>query len=503
MKTTIYLFALLTAFSAAFSQVPVNHSVTSTKGNIEVTITNDGRIGYNPNLNESGFVWPRGSNAQYLYGGGFLLVKDRTSIEAPTYYSEFSYNPIDATTWFTPGSIDDGDNMRPDLASKYRVYSSLDYDKKSGVDLKDDSNPKWPIWTAADYLGTNYGEYKLNEAERSNTSSDMKTISDEDIVSIYKDTDTNINIGAVRGKYPFPVGVDAQTRVYSFEDENHKNTIFINWVITNNSSITNNQFVLAPVFDVDITKKTNRFSGLDNDIIFFDKESIYATFATEMGEYEKDESFGYMSFKWVELPTVYNSCYVDYINPERREIGKWGIFQMKHIDLEEFGIQSNQYERDSTSIGYKKFFMFTESVCLAPNQSASFVLQINMTLPNEDYPNMDEATRNKIEAELAANELFFNQRLTSVEVAEELSPISVFPNPTVDGKLSVELGLPIGEQMSIELFDLAGNTLGKLYQGMHHSQNYELNIGKRAAGTYLLRFTVGEKTYSKKFVVGG
>lgn len=497
MKSTIYLLALLTAFSAAFSQVPLYHSVKSTKGNIEVTVTNDGRIGYSPNLNESGFVWPRGSNAQYLYGGGFFLSNYPMQPAMGDLDFNLTYEPSTSETWYVPGSTDEGNLIRKDLAKKNRVYSSINYNKYSGSDLNDEANPKWPIWTNDGYLGTFYGKYQVNEDNRNQENRKVKIMADEDIVTIFKDTDTSKNISG-EGYH-----VDAQTRVYNFENENQKNSIFVNWIITNKGENLLKKQLFAPFFDIDITKKTNRYSGIDNDVIIFPKDSSYVTFATEMGEYEKGESFGYITFKWVQLPDLV-ADFVEYDSVKDSVLDNYDYVQYDpKYSLEYFSMSYIDENFEIVSPTDQKVFMATKFFNLASNKSASFVLQINMTPPNEDYPIMDEATRSKIEAELAANEVFFNQRLTSVEVVEELIPISVFPNPTVDGKLSVELGLPIGEQMSIELFDLAGNTLGKLYQGMHHSQNYELNIGKRASGTYLLRFTVGEKTYSKKFVVGG
>jgi len=493
----------MTAFSAAFSQIPTQHYITSTKGNIELTVSNNGIVGFNPVLNKSGFVWPRGSNAQYLYGGGFVLIRSIVRPEPSTYYSEFSYNPNDAKSWFAPGSVDDGDTLRPDLASKYRVYTSLDYDNYSGIDLNDAANPRWPIWTADDYLGAYYGEYKVDESERSRAMSKVKIMSDEDIVSIYKDTDKKVNTGAIINKNLFPVGVDAQTRVYSFDNENQKNTIFLNWIFTNKKGGLIQSITLAPVFDIDITKTTNAFAGIDNDIVIFPKDTSYITFATKMEVYEEGESFGYISFKWIQLPTLFNIA-VDYDNPDRYILDNYGFTQIVPlINLQEMSPYFYERYKDTSRVGDKKFFMPVNHFNIYPNQSASFVLQINMTPPNADYPEMDEETMQKIEAELEANEKFFKERLTSVEVAEELSPISVFPNPTLDGNISVELGLPIGEQMTIELFDLSGNAIGTLYQGMHHTQNYDLKVDKRAKGTYLLRFTVGDKSYSKKFVVGG
>ncbi|MEZ4725247.1 MAG: hypothetical protein R2863_11380 [Candidatus Kapaibacterium sp.] len=58
----------------------------------------------------------------------------------------------------------------------------------------------------------------------------------------------------------------------------------------------------APVFDIDITKITNAFTGIDNDIILFPEDSSYVSFATEMEEYEEGEEFGYISFKWLQTP---------------------------------------------------------------------------------------------------------------------------------------------------------------------------------------------------------
>lgn len=504
MRTTIYFLALVTAFSAALSQFPTYHSVTSTKGNIEVTVTNDGRIGYNPNLNESGFVWPRGSNAQYLYGGGFILLRLIPTPGPLFYLAQYSYNFNDATSWYVPGAIADGDALVPNLASKYKVYNSLDYDKYTGVDLNDETNPRWPIWQADDYLSSYYGDYKVNESERTRTFSKPIFKSDEDIVAIYKNTDTTANKSSFIFGGGLPLGIEAETRVYSYGNESQKNMVFINWIITNTNDEGIGEVSFAPVFDIDITKKTNAFSGIDNDIIIYSKDSSYVTFATEMEEYEVGEEFGYISFKWVQLPYIKNYSTIDYSSVDNQNLTALGYRELSndndYFDFEHSFVHKGELIGTNTE---QKFIMPTNSFRMLANQSASFVLQINMTPPNEGYPEMDEETRKKIEAELEANEIFFKERLTSVEVAEELTPISVFPNPTVDGNINIELGLPIGEQMTIELFDLTGNSLGTLYQGMHHSQNYDLKIGKRTSGTYLLRFNIGDKSFSKKFVVGG
>ncbi len=498
MKATIYILAFLAALSAVFPQVPVIHSVTSTKGNIELTVTNNGIVGHNPETKKSGFIWPRGSNAQYLYGGGFILLQSQILPFYSSLLPEYSYGFMDGTSWFVPGAIVDGELIDSNKADKFRVYSSVDYDRYSGKDLSDQDSPRWPIWSDEDYLGSYYGDYKVDESERTRSLSKPLFKSDEDIVAIYKDTDTIVNVGNKLYDVYMPYGVEAQTRVYSYIDENRRNVVYLNWIITNKSEKKLDNLMFAPVFDIDITKTTNSFTGIDNDIIITPKDSSYVSFATQMEEYEEGEEFGYISFKWVLNPII----------ADKMEYQK-EVKLKKAIQIQPSVSPADIYIYDyfdnplpTLKVGDQKFIMLTNYFALEANQSASFVIQINMTPPNEDYPNMDDETRKKIEAELLANETFFKDRLTSVEVAEEQSPITVFPNPTKNSKISLELSLPIGEQLSIELFDLSGNALATLYQGQHNKQQYELNIGKKPIGTYLLSISLGDKKYSKKFVVG-
>ncbi|MFA7327060.1 MAG: T9SS type A sorting domain-containing protein [Candidatus Kapaibacterium sp.] len=503
MKATIYLIAFFTALYAVFPQIPINHSVTSTKGNIELTVTNNGMVGHKPVTKKSGFIWPRGSNAQYLFGGGFILLREQFAAGPTSHLPEYSYNFMDATSWFVPGAIVDSKLIDSSKASKYRVYNSSNYDKYSGQDLSDQDAPRWPIWTDYDYIGAYYGDYKVDESERTRSLSKPLFKSDEDLVAIYKDSDTNVNIvSELYNNYISPIGIEAETRVYSYVNEAQKNVVFINWVITNNTANAIKSLSFAPVFDIDITKVSNAFTGIDNDIIIYPEDSSYVSFATELEEYEEGEDFGYISFKWLETPLA-RGIQIDY-NYEYTRLKVLGYRQLPNeYDYLEYWSSFISRSENLKQKTDQRFFMPTIPFVLPANQSASFVIQINMTPPNKDYPNMDNDTRKKIEAELEANEIFFKERLTSVEVTEEQSPISVYPNPTKDGKINVELDVPIGEQMTIELFDLAGNTLSTVYQGLHHKQLYELNLGKNATGTYLLRFTIGDKIYSKKFVVGG
>jgi hypothetical protein len=127
-------------------------------------------------------------------------------------------------------------------------------------------------------------------------------------------------------------------------------------------------------------------------------------------------------------------------------------------------------------------------------------MQINMTSAGEAYPDMSAEKREEIENELSSNEDLYEKRLTNVEIADGNGLIDIYPNPA-SASIDVEVELPFGEQMSIELFDLSGKSLGVLYRGTHYKQKYALDLGERAKGVYLLRFSVGTHNYSKKLVV--
>lgn len=504
MKSVIHLLIALTAAATVLAQIPAKHNIKSTKGNIEIYVANNGMIGFNKEKGKSGFIWPRGSTAQYIFGGGVILFHLNDEDPSQSYnIPEFTYDYMSSYGWFVPGAISDGALMQPDMASKYRVYSSINYDRKSGEELFGGTGPKWPIWFDNDYIGSKYGDYKIDESDRTSAISNPRIISDEDIVAIYKDTDTTVNTGALKHKGLMPYGLEMQSRVYCYDNDAQKNAIFINWILTNKSDKDISNFTFAPVFDIDITKSTNAFVGVDNDIILFPKDSSYVSFATAMDEYEKGESFGYISFKWIETPKV-NDSKIDYSSESNPQLKVYGYRQIPSSIVME-GLKSDFF-KDGLEVeekGEQKVLMPTNMFTLPAHQSASFVMQINMTPPDEDYPVMNEKKRSEIETELTSNEIFFKDKLSSVESIAESKQISVYPNPVKDGNLNIHLNVPYGDKLKIELYDLLGNRISTLYEGEHINENYSLKLGVQAKGTYVLRCLIGGKFYSKKIVVGG
>lgn len=501
MKSTIYFLALLTSFISLFAIIPTQHSIKNSKGNIELYVSNNGIIANNQG--QSGFIWPRGSVTQYIFGGGAIIFQYNPESEKSDQVPEFTYNYMTANGWFVPGSALDGDTLSPEMASKYRVYSSINYNHSTGKELFGGTGPNWAIWNGDDYIGENFGNYLLNEDDRDLSNSTPRFISDEDIVAIYKDTDKNFNTGALINPGLMPYGLDIQTRVYCFDDEEHKDVIFVNWIVTNRSDKELTNLTFAPVFDLDITKTTNAFKGTDNDIIIYPQDSSYVSFTTEMGDYEQGENFGFITFKWLETPAMSGNT-VDYTSVDNMPLQTYIPRRIPpSYDLTMINNDFFKYGTPEDNKGEQKLLMPTHQFNLPVQKSASFAIQVNMTAPDTKYPQMDEEKRADIERELSSNEDWYDKHKTDVELAETSNDIKLYPNPSVDGMITVELSLPIGEQMSIEILDLSGKLLGILYQGLHYKQSYNLGIGKRSKGTYLLCFTIGTKQYSKKLVIGG
>ena len=66
-------------------------------------------------------------------------------------------------------------------------------------------------------------------------------------------------------------------------------------------------------------------------------------------------------------------------------------------------------------------------------------------------------------------------------------PISVFPNPTADGKFRV-LVSEVNQDVQVEVFDLRGTRMGNHMVAVTWENNpFEFDISSLAAGGYLIR----------------
>ena len=88
---------------------------------IEFFSTNYGIIGLDVANGVGGGKWPRGSNNQYIFGGGiWFAAKKLNPIGDTVKLCAISYNPNSGGSWMVPGSIEDQDLVNDGSREKYR-----------------------------------------------------------------------------------------------------------------------------------------------------------------------------------------------------------------------------------------------------------------------------------------------------------------------------------------------------------------------------------------------
>ena len=88
-----------------------------------------------------------------------------------------------------------------------------------------------------------------------------------------------------------------------------------------------------------------------------------------------------------------------------------------------------------------------------------------------------------------------------LETATALSAAAVFPNPATSN-ISVVFDRVTNEPVAIDITDMAGKSVGRLYEGIHNSALYNFSLEKylSAAGVYMIRITEPAGTSCLKVV---
>lgn len=292
----------------------------NTVSNIQFYTTNYGIFGLNVAQNRGGGYWPRGSNNQYIFGGGLWVgaVKRRPDTNAYKKYVEVTYNPNNARSWMVPGRITDGDSKDVSDIKKYRTYFSTDFRKGDGTPLNPDDGPNWPIWDTSpgDTLKYNryYGYYvdDINQRNTTNFPKGPAFISGEDIFCTYKDTDVNEFDGGagLRKSQGYPLRLQFEQMIYSWGFGDYKDFIFIKYEVINYSKDTLRDMWLGSVMDIDIARAPNLNNGARNDRARFYNEDTTLNLGvqwTNTDQGEKGFGFGYLGFDFLESPAVVRS----------------------------------------------------------------------------------------------------------------------------------------------------------------------------------------------------
>jgi len=289
----------------------------STVSNVEFYSTNYGIFGLNIRENKGGGIWPRGSQNQYIFGGGFWFgaqkfVKDSNKLKKLV---EISYNPNNGRSWFVPGLASDCDTMETGDNQKYKCYFSTDFDNINGTDLNNQTNPNWPLWINDSLYRYEYGtirnEFVGDQSKRNRTENPLGPlfVSNEDIVSVFKDSDLRFYDGGMvlRKAQGYPLGLKYESRIYTWGTGDMKDVVLVSYLAKNISQDTLNNCWFAPVSDVDIARKPNDQAGAGNDRFsyFTDDSSQNLAYGWTNGDQgEAGKGFGYIGLSFLESPAV-------------------------------------------------------------------------------------------------------------------------------------------------------------------------------------------------------
>lgn len=316
----------------------------NTISNIDFYTTNYGIFGFDVARSVGGTFWPRGSNNQYIFGGGvwFGATKQKTPEDANRYkYVLLTYNPNDGRSWCVPGRIREGGPFSqeastfkydPNEPKLFRSYFSTDF-SANGQALNPDDGSNWPIWDAStrteDTLKTaRYFGYYIPKNSNRNKETYKKGpafISAEDVFSTFKDTDlSRYPNRAVDEEKGYPMQLQFEKVIYSWGFGEYRDFLFLKYEITNYSKDTLWDCWLAPVMDVDIAERQRSASGAGNDRVkFVDCDSTLNMAAqwTNGDRGERGKGFGYLGFDFLESPSVIKYFDTIWVDPNDHTLG--------------------------------------------------------------------------------------------------------------------------------------------------------------------------------------
>jgi hypothetical protein len=551
-------FAMLALAAGAKAEMPKNADKTqrlakgvfdyqkNTKSNFELVTTNYGITGLDMSNVSGGGFWPRGSQNQYIFGSGFWFGAMRQALDNSGYKKlvEVSYNPNSGKSWFVPGRIEDGDTVRKDLKDKYRLYYSTDFYNASGLPVDPSDGPNWPLWvndtTGRYQYGTFRHTYVLDVSQR-NTGSypyGPMFVSDEDIVSTFKDTDTRYIEGSPQFR-SYPLRLQGESRIYSWGSNELKDIVLQSYLITNMSDDTLMNCWFAGVYDVDIAYAPNAAKGAGNDrTTFFSNDSTLelavAWSEGNMGEFGK--GFGYLGIAMLETPAVDARGFIrnDKLIFEPQE--QLGLATYKNWDIQEdvqevearYNLISTGIRDSDKGAGDKRMLIATGPFNMKPGDVARVVFSYTFALPAkggdadgtlEDMGGLkgitgdvkgDKSQSNSpslIDEVKYIKDKYYSTILLST--SEDSGPVDfsiqqIYPNP-VEDRFSVRYSLEKTTRIRLSLVDILGQEVLILYEGVQdagsHSPVFTPDMSGITSGLYFVRLQSGSQVQTRQVAV--
>lgn len=382
----------------------------NTVSNIQFITTNFGIFGLDIEANTGGGYWPRNSGNQYIFGGGVWFggikeVRQPDGSLRPRTMAVISYNPNSGLSWMVPGRIDPVKAFPPDgqisidqsyddadSVFKYRTYFSTDFDT-DGNPVNSDHRFNWPIWhtNPAETLMVNryFGDY-IDDVEKRNKSTYEKgraVITDEDIFTVFKDTDlSQYEIGREQAfNFGYPLGLEIYNTMYSWANGEYADFMFMKYEIVNRSRDTLRECYMAPAMDMDLAVAGRGSAGAQNDRTryYFEEPELNLGVQWTNGQFgENGRGFGYIGFNFLESPAVDADGFIRkdkrvFANDEQLGLNtfrNWVIDIDPSNDIERYAFMSEGTLAGDDGPGDKRFLMSTGPFNMAPGDTARVVV---------------------------------------------------------------------------------------------------------------------------------
>jgi hypothetical protein len=484
----------------------------TTKGRVEMATTNYGVFGLDASGTKGAGFWPRGSDNQYIFGGGiwFAALKLKENEDYPRKLVSISFNPNTGKSWTVPGRIEDGPSVNTSTPAKYGIQSSVNY-TPAGAPVNS-ADQVWPMWNKGGTLkqDANFGSYVYNINQRSSVvyPQGAAFIADEDIVSVFKDTDLSryedtLPTVKFRG---YPLGIQYEQTMYSWDVGTPlQDVIVIRYLAINMSSDTLRECYLAPVIDADLAIRAKASEGAQNDRTrFFSERPDLQTAVqwTQGNQQEAGKGFGYLGVTLLETPAVdsYGKIRRDKpFYPFDEQIGmytfrNWTIDIDPQTDDTRYDFIAGGTKDSDNGPGDKRMLVSTGPFIMYPGDTARVAIGLIHAMPtgtteaSGTASNMAEVIE---KVNLVRNELYSGS-FTSVEtenILKEQPAYISFKNDAATLYFKNESF----KTLRAELFNALGERMMTIHNGEITASEISFKTSELPAGMYYCMMTSNDE----------